>query len=49
MIRSGALGERPLPGLDAATPLGERLVADDIDLQVLLCGESTLELWLNAR
>jgi catechol 2,3-dioxygenase-like lactoylglutathione lyase family enzyme len=25
-------------------PVGERFVADDIDLQVLLCGESTLEL-----
>src|SRR5258708_23424594 len=24
--------------------VGERFVADDIDLQVLLCGESTLEL-----
>ena len=23
-------------------PVGERFVADDIDLQVLLCGESTL-------
>jgi methylmalonyl-CoA/ethylmalonyl-CoA epimerase len=25
-------------------PVGERFVSDDIDLQVLLCGESTLEL-----
>jgi len=25
-------------------PVGKRFVADDIDLQVLLCGESTLEL-----
>jgi catechol 2,3-dioxygenase-like lactoylglutathione lyase family enzyme len=28
----------------AGRPVGKRFVADDIDLQVLLCGESTLEL-----
>src|ERR1700747_2016970 len=28
----------------AGRPVGERFVADNIDLQVLLCGESTLEL-----